>query len=112
MKNNLFKPFDSQDVIHSSNPKTRSNRENLLAKTDLELSNVRDDAAFRTAKSRALKKLQKSRGYRAMSSEEKEAAEQHIIDELEIKREVKKRQHAEEWTARVYDELIMVLIIV
>ena len=112
MKNNPFKPIASQDVVHSSNPKTYSNRQSLLAKTGLELSNIRDDAAFRTAKSRALRKLRKSKAYLAMTAGEKEAAEQNTIDEFDVEREDKKRQHAQEWEARGYDELVLLLIIV
>ena len=81
---NPFEPLGSKTVVHSSHPKTSSNRKHLLAKIGLELSLVRSDAAFRTAKSRALKKLRKSKGYLAMSAEEKKEAEQHTIDELEL----------------------------
>ena len=54
---NPFELLGSKTVVHSSHPKASSNRKHLLAKTGLELSLVRSDAAFRMAKSKGLKKL-------------------------------------------------------
>ena len=107
---NPFKPLASRDVSHSSHPKMRSNREYLASETGLELLLIRDDAAYRTAKSRALRQLRNSKDYLAMSGEEREIAEKSKIDQLEAERDTRKRQHAEEWEARRYPSKQFMLI--
>jgi len=99
MKKKASEPFGSKGAVHSSHPKTRSNREHLLAKTGLELALVRLDTARRTAKYRALKKLRESKAYLKMSDEEKKAIEEHTIRELEEEWETKREKEIENWEA-------------
>jgi len=52
-----FAPTKAHCKFTSDNPKTILNWHSIAAKRGLDLSNQRDGAAFRTAKSQALKKL-------------------------------------------------------
>ena len=84
-------------------PKTIVNRKNIKAKTGLEISDYRDESAFRTAKSRALKKLRTSNGWATLSSNQQEEAEERVITDLEAKLDAKKRIHELEWMKQVED---------
>ena len=90
--------------IKSQNPKTIQNRAYRLAKRGLELAEHRDDNAFRTSKSRALKKLRTSTGWVDMSIEEQEKTEEEMIRQLEAKRDAKKQEHAKEWFHKVEND--------
>ena len=64
----------------------------MLAKTDFELFLFNSDAAFRMAKSRALKKLRKSKRYLAINAKEKQKVKQYTIDELELEQKAKEQK--------------------
>ncbi len=85
----------------SLHPKTVLNRRRLHNKRGLELSDTRDEAAFRTAKSRALKKLRTDKGWNEMSSEEQRFAEGTVVRELEEARDAKMRAHELEWLEKL-----------
>ena len=61
---------------------------------------MHDECAFRTAKSRALRKLRTSDGRPRLSHVEQEVAEEAVIQDLVNKREAKKRSHEREWRAK------------
>ena len=92
--------------LKSENPRTIQNREYRLAKRGIELSELRDDGAFRTSKSRALKKLRTSDGWVKMSHAEQEKAEEEVVRQLEEKRDAKKRAHEKEWFHKVENDEI------
>lgn len=73
--------------------KTLWGRQAVAAKRELEISDHRDDAAFRTAKSRKLKHFRSSSEYAGMTDSERMEKEKIIIRELEKKRDEKKRMH-------------------
>ena len=99
---NHFTPVETCGGTHSNNPKTVLNRSYNLVKRGIEISDHRDDSAFRTAKSRALRKLRTSDGWPGLSPAEQQDAEEAVIQELVSQREAKKRAHEREW--RVKDE--------
>jgi len=99
---NHFAPVETCGGTHSNNPKTVLNRSYNLVKRGIEISDHRDDSAFRTAKSRALRKLRTSDGWPGLSPAEQQDAEEAVIQELVSQREAKKRAHEREW--RVKDE--------
>jgi len=72
-----------------------------MAKRGIELSELRDDGAFRTSKSRALKKLRTSEGWIDMTVAEQEKVEKEVVHQLEEKRDAKKRAHEMEWFHKV-----------
>ena len=86
-----------QATAHSNNPKSVLNRTYSLAKRGIEISDHRDECAFRAAKSRALRKLRRSDGWPRLSPAEQQEAEDAVIQDLVNKREVKKRAHEREW---------------
>jgi hypothetical protein len=88
----------------SRNPRTLQNRAYRCAKRGLEVAELRDDSAFRTSKSRALKKLRTSEGWVDMSAEEQAKAEAEAIHILEEKRDAKKREHKKQWLQKVENE--------
>jgi len=65
--------------LTSDNPRTIQNRNYRLAKRGLELAEYRDNGAFRTQKSRALKRFCTSDGWVNMSPVEQEEAEEEVI---------------------------------
>ena len=77
----------------SVHPKTVSNWRCLQNKWGTDLSDARADAAFRTAKSRALKKLRTSDGWSTMSLQAQQLAERDVVRELEEARKAKKAGH-------------------
>ena len=87
--------------LKSENPRTIQNREYHLAKHGIELSELRDDGAFRTSKSRALKKLCTSDAWVKMSHAEQEKAEEEVVHQLKEKRGARKRAHEKEWFHKV-----------
>ena len=88
----------------SNHSKTVLNRRHLHNKSGLKLSDPCNQAAFRTAKSRALKKLRMNKGWNKMSPEEQRFAEGVVIRELEEARNAKKRAHELEWWGKLADE--------
>jgi hypothetical protein len=88
----------------SQNPKTIQNLAYRSAKRGIELAEFRDDAAFRTSKSRALKKLRTSDGWVNMSAEEQTRAEVEAIRILEQQRDAKKREHEKQWFQKVENQ--------
>jgi hypothetical protein len=92
--------------LKSKNPRTVQNREYRLAKRGIELSELHDDSAFRTSKSRALKKLRTSDRWVKMSHTEQEKAEEEVVRQLEEKRDAKKRTHEKEWFRKVENDEI------
>jgi ribonuclease D len=92
--------------LKSSHPRTIQNREYRLAKRGIELSELRDDGAFRTSKSRALKKLRTSDSWVDMSAAEQRKAEEEVVRQLEEKRDAKKRAHEMEWFHKVENDEI------
>ena len=99
MPKNPFQPIRATDKPMSSNPRTVANRRNLHTKSGLALSDHRDDVAFRTNKTRALRKLHKSKKWKDLTSQEQLAEEQKVVSRLEKEREEKKVQHMVEWEA-------------
>jgi len=85
----------------SVHPKTVSNWHCLQNKRGTDLSDARADATFRTAKSRALKKLRTSDGWSAMSLQAQQLAERDVVRELEEARKAKKAGHEVEWMAKL-----------
>ena len=102
-------PTSTRPYVHSQyrrdaqsiNPKTLAHRTYLHNKRGIELSNERDQAAFRTAKSRALKKLRASEEWKEMSAEERQYAADDIISQLEEVRDQKKADHECQWLEKV-----------
>ena len=96
------RPFacPSADAL-SVHPKTVSNRRCLQNKWSTDLSDARADAAFHTAKSRALKKLRTSDGWSAMSLQAQQLAEHDVVQELDQARKAKKAGHEVEWMAKL-----------
>jgi len=92
--------------LKSNHPRTIQNREYRLAKRGIELSELRDDGAFRTSKSRALKKLRTSDGWVDMSTAEQRKAEEEVVRQLEEKRDARKRAHEIEWFHKVENDEI------
>src|SRR5277367_4159765 len=92
--------------LKSNNPRTIQNREYRLAKRGIELSEARDDGAFRTSKSRALKRLRTTDGWIEMSAAEQRKAEEVVVRQLEEKRDAKKRAHEMEWFHKVENDEI------
>ena len=90
---NHFVPVETRPIMHSNNPKTVLNRSYNLVKQGIELSDHRDDSAFRTAKSRALRKLRTSDRWPMLSPAEQQDIEEAVIQELVSQREAKKRAH-------------------
>ena len=92
--------------LKSNNPRTIQNREYRLAKRGIELSEARDDGAFRTSKSRALKRLRTTDGWVGMSAAEQRKAEEEVVRQLEEQRDAKKRAHEVEWFHKVENDEI------
>ena len=101
MRRTTFKPIKRRKDLAAGKMKTHLNRANYCSKRGLEVSNYRDDNAFRTAKSRLLKKLRGSEGWDQMNDVERHTKEANAIAELEAKRDAKKRTHELEWLQKV-----------
>jgi len=82
-------------------PKTQANRSAYSSKRGLEISHLRDDNAFRTAKSRAISKLRKSDEWSTLNEEQRQQREEAIVAELEVTRDAKKRAHEIEWLKKM-----------
>ena len=93
-------PWPRGDVL-SVHLKTVSNYRCLQNKRGTNLSDVGTDAAFRTAKSRALKKLRTSDGWSTMSLQAQQLAEHDVMWELEEARKAKKARYEVEWMAKL-----------
>lgn len=92
-----FSPPKAREDVKSTNRKTILNRNSARSKRGIDLSDHRDDGAYRSRKWRALKKLRTSEGWIAMSFEEQQSAEDALVSKLEEERESKKRQHERDW---------------
>ena len=92
--------------LKSNNPRTIQNHEYHLTKRGIELSEARDDGAFRTSKSRALKRLHTTDGWVEMSAAEQREAEEEVVCQLEEQRDAKKRAHEMEWFHKVENDEI------
>jgi hypothetical protein len=86
-----FKPRQNTRRKHSTHPKTSQNREIEASKRGIDVAKLRADIAFRTAKSRGLKKLRESSVWDSMTISARHQAEQSLITKLEAKRDTKKR---------------------
>ena len=62
-------------------------------KQGLDLSDYRDNSAFRTHKSRALKKLHNSAAWSWYNAAERIEKERELINDLEAERQAKKEEH-------------------
>jgi hypothetical protein len=92
-----FVPPKTRKTVKSSNPKTVLNRTYASAKRGLDISDYRDDGAYRSKKYRALKKLRSCKGWADMSTDEQATAEEMIVRKLEEERDSKKKIHEREW---------------
>jgi hypothetical protein len=101
MRPTTFKPIKLRKGLAGGKMKTHSNRANYCSKRGLEVSNHRDDNAFRTAKSRLLKQLRQSECWDKLDNVERQAKENKAVAELEAKRDAKKRAHELEWLQKV-----------
>ena len=101
---NPFSPPKVRPNVQSNNRKAILNRNTARAKRGLEISDHRDDGAYRSKKYRALKKLRTSTGWVDMAIEEREKAEHELVSKLEKEREEKKRKHEEEWVLWKHEE--------
>ena len=101
MRHTTFKPVKLRKELAAGKMKTHLNRANYCTKRGLEVSNHRDDNAFRTAKSRLLKKLRRSEGWDQLDDVERQRRENNAVAELEAKRDAKKRTHELEWLQKV-----------
>ena len=84
-------PSKARKIAKSDHPKTVANRRSVESKVGLDRMELRADGAFRTAKSRILKKLHRSVGWEQKSTAEKQQAEDRAIAELEVTRSQRKR---------------------
>lgn len=96
-----FKPIQKRKKNTSCHPKTVLNRTYDSAKRGLEMANHRDDAAFRVAKSRMLKKLRNREDWNQLAIAEQEKLERETIEMLTAKYESKKKKHLLEWRRKV-----------
>jgi hypothetical protein len=90
--------------LKSNNPRTIQNRDYRLAKRGIELSEARDNGAFRTSKYRALKRLRTTDGWVEMSAAQQLKAEEEAVRQLEEKRDAKKRAHEVQWFHKVEND--------
>ena len=96
-----FKPIKPRKYDVSNHPKTNVNRSAILMKQGLELSDYRDNSAFRTRKSRTLKKLHNSAAWSRYNAVERIEKERKLINDLEAKHQAKKEEHEREWIQKV-----------
>ena len=94
---NPFSPPKSRPNVNSTNPKTILNRTYARSKRGIDISDHRDDGAYRSKKYRALKKLRTSDGWMSMSQEEQQDAMDALVSKLEDECKAKKRQHEKDW---------------
>jgi len=87
-----FSPPKSRRETMSDNPKTMANRKAIQSKAGLDISDYRADAAFRASKSRKLQALRRDPQWTSWSQEKKQAMEEDIIRQLEVKRDERKRK--------------------
>jgi len=101
MPHNPFRSIEKCKAITSSNPKNIQNCKYEGTKYGLEISDHRDQVAFRVAKYRALKKLHASKSWESLSPTEKKVMEGEVVAQLVAKHDVKKRRHEREWIRKV-----------
>ena len=94
---NPFSPPKLRPTVNSTNHKTILNRTYARSKRGLEISDHRDDGAYRSKKYRALKKLRTSDGWISMSQDEQQDAIDALVSKLEDERITKKSQHEKDW---------------
>jgi len=103
---NPFAPPTPCKEVKSSNPKTIQNRTYASAKRGLDISDYRDDGAFRSKKYRAMKKLRACDGWVDMSPDQQRIAEETVVQKLEDERAAKKKEHEREWIRKVNNDEI------
>jgi hypothetical protein len=101
-----FVPPKTRKHVKSSNPKTVLNRTYATAKRGLDISDHRDDGAYRSKKYRVLKKLHSCDGWADMSTDEQATAEETIVRKLEEERDAKKKIHEREWIKKADNDEI------
>ena len=101
-----FKPIKQKKYHVSNHPKTNVNRSAILMKQGLDLSDYRDNSAFRTRKSRALKKLHNSAAWSRYNAAERIEKERELINDLEAERQAKKEEHERQWIQKVENDEI------
>jgi len=77
-----FKPIKLRKYDVSNHPKTNVNRSAILMKQGLDLSDYRDNSAFRTRKRRAVKKLHNSVAWSRYNVDERIEKERELINDL------------------------------
>lgn len=95
-----FSPPRPHSETPSSNPKTIANRKSIHSKAGLDIADHRADAAFRTNKCRRLQALRRHPRWAFWNDERKEAEKRKIIEELEAKRDERKRKTAIAFTLK------------
>jgi len=103
---NPFAPPTPRKEVKSSNPKTIQNCTYASAKRGLDISDYRDDGAFRSKKYRALKRLHACDGWVDMPPDQQRIAEETIVQKLKDERAAKKKEHEREWIRRVDNDEI------
>ena len=86
-----FSPPRARSETTSKNPKTIANRKSIHSKAGLEIAKFRADASFRANKCRKLQALRRHSQWASWSDKKKKAEENKVIEELEAKREKRKR---------------------
>jgi uncharacterized protein YrzB (UPF0473 family) len=89
MNSDFSKSHCSSKKSFFENLKTVSNRKLLFQKQELDLSEIRNNNAFKTIKYHTLKKLCDSSAYKKLNDVEKEKQKEKLIINLKIKREEK-----------------------
>jgi hypothetical protein len=96
-----FQPLTPRKTIVSTHPQSIYDRKTSHSKSGIHLAHHRDLSEFRTAKSTKLKALHNSNEWRALSENQKEAAEAEIVLALEEQLKVKMDAHTLEWRGLV-----------
>jgi hypothetical protein len=87
-----FSPPRARSETKSKNPKTIANRKSIHSKDGLEIAEFRADASFRANKCRKLQALHRHPQWASWSDKKKKAEESKVVEELEAKREERKRK--------------------
>jgi len=101
MAKSPFKPLRKRKADTSLHPKSIINCSYNSAKCGLDIAMHRDAVAFRTAKSRMLKKLHDHEDWDRLPEEERAREEKAAVDVLTVKYNAKKRGHLQQWRHKV-----------
>jgi len=101
MPKSPFKPLRKRKTDTSIHPKSVINRSYESAKRGLDIAIHRDTVAFRTAKSRTLKKLRDREDWDRLPEKERAREEKAAVDVLTVKYDAKKRGHLQQWRRKV-----------